>query len=215
MWFKSKIKPKKIKSINTLQLESEGINVIKSLPHLDLPNFRNSQELARRTLILVAIFQLYLEAPLEEVKEWLNKNDLLKDLTNQEKKYLKVDYDKLSEQDQIDIYWIVEAIWTFAWVGGLHNNLTLNTGVEDVLASLLPNLGGDDSAKEFIENFKVRNEFEIFTILDRFYRAHSYARKLHREEKGKVDLDIIIERRKALEFTCYSDFDWDDTPLDT
>jgi len=130
---------------------------------------------------------------------------------------LETEYSELPEQTQIDIYWFVEAIWAFAWIGGLHNNLTFNTGVEDPFASLIPNIAKNEPVKKFISNFRLRNEVEIFEMLDKFYRAHWFARNNNMTDiqSDKVDLDIILERRKALEFTVYKEFNWDEISLDT
>ncbi|MGQ3679080.1 DUF4272 domain-containing protein [Tenacibaculum discolor] len=217
MWFQKKIKPEKIKDRNTKQLRSNGIEVIEHLPHLDIPEFREPQEIARRTMVLTALFQLHLQAPRDIIKKWLEENGLMDYLNEEEIEYLETEYSKLPEHNQIDIYWFVEAIWTFAWVGGLHNNLTLNTGVEDSLASLIPNIAKNEPAEKFISEFKLRNQVEIFEMLDKFYRAHWFARNnnLTGKKSDKVDLDIIMERRKALEYTVYKEFDWNEISLDT
>lgn len=217
MWFQKKIKAEKIKNRNTKQLRSSGIEVIEHLPYLDNPEFREPEEIARRMMILTALFQLNLEAPKDIIKKWLEENELIEYLNEEEFEYLKTDYSKLPEQTKTDIYWFVEAIWTFAWIGGLHNNLTLNTGVEDSLASLIPNIAKNEPVEKFISNFRLRNEVEIFEMLDKFYRAHWFARNnnLTGKQSDKVDLDIIMERRKALEFTVYKEFDWDEISLDT
>lgn len=198
-------------------MRSSGIEVIEHLPCLDNPEFREPKEIARRTLVLTALFQLHLQAPREIIKKWLEENGLLTSLNVEELKYLETEYSELPEQTQTDIYWFVEAIWTFAWVGGFHNNLTLNTGVEDSLATLIPNIAKNEPAKKFISEFKLRNQLEIFEMLDKFYRTHWFARNnnLTGKKSDKVDLDIIMERRKALEYTVYKEFDWDEISLDT
>ena len=217
MWLKKKIKPEKIKNKNTKELLSSGIEVIEHLPYLDNPEFRESKEIARRTMVLTALFQLHLEAPREVIKKWLKENGLLMNLNAEELEYLETEYSDLPKQTQTDIYWFVEAIWTFAWIGGLHNNLTLNTGVEDSLASLIPNITKNETAEKFITEFKLRNQVDIFKTLDKFYRAHWFARNynLTGKKSDKVDLDIIMERRKALEYTVYKEFDWNEISLDT
>ena len=217
MWFQKEIKPEKVKDRNTKQLRSSGIEVIEHLPYLDNPGFREPKEIAHRTLVLTALFQLHLQAPREIIKKWLEENGLLTSLNVEELKYLETEYSELPEQTQTDIYWFVEAIWTFAWVGGFHNNLTLNTGVEDSLATLIPNIAKNEPAEKFISEFKLRNQLEIFEMLDRFYRTHWFARNnnLTGKQSDKVDLDIIMERRKALEYTVYKEFDWDEISLDT
>lgn len=217
MWFQKKIKPEKIKERNTKQLRSSGIEVIEHLPYLDNPEFRKPEEIARRTMVLAALFQLHLQAPKDMIKKWLEENGLLASLSEEELGYLETEYADLPEQTQIDIYWFVEAIWTFAWIGALHDNLTLNTGVEDSLASLIPNIAKNEPAEKFISEFKLRNHIEIFEMLDKFYRAHWFARNnnLMGRQSDKVDLDIIMERRKALEYTVYKEFDWHEISLDT
>jgi len=217
MWFQKKIRPEKIKDRNTKQLRSSGIEVIEHLPYLNNPEFREPEEIARRTMVLTALFQLHLQAPRNIIKKWLEENRLIDYLNEEELEYLETEYSELPEQNQIDIYWYVEAIWTFAWIGGFHNNLTLNTGVEDSLASLIPNIAKNESAEKFIAEFKLRNQVEIFEMLDKFYRAHWFARNnnLTGKQSDKVDLDIIIERRKALEYTVYKEFDWNEISLDT
>jgi hypothetical protein len=217
MLFQKKIKPEIIKNRNTKKLRSSGIEVIEHLPYLDNPDFREPKKIARRTLVLTALFQLHLQAPREVIKKWLDENGLLTNLNVEELEYLETEYSELPEQTQTDIYWFVEAIWTFAWVGGLHNNLTLNTGVEDSLATLIPNIAKNEPAEKFISNFRLRKKIEIFEMLDKIYRAHWFARnnELKGEKSEKVDLDIIMERRKALEYTCYKEFEWDEISLDT
>jgi len=217
MLFQKKIKPEIIKNRNTKKLRSSGIEVIEHLPYLDNPDFREPKEIARRTLVLTALFQLHLQAPREVIKKWLDESGLLTNLNVEELEYLETEYSELPAQTQTDIYWFVEAIWAFAWVGGFHNNLTLNTGVEDSLASLIPNIAKNEPAGKFISEFKLRNQVEIFEMLDKFYRAHWFARNNNLTEKksDKVDLDIIMERRKALEYTVYKEFDWNEISLDT
>jgi hypothetical protein len=217
MWFRKKIKPEKTKIRNTAKLKSIEINVIDHLPCLDYPTFRDSKEIARRMMISLALFQLYLEAPSDIIKNWIELNGLSSSLTEKEKEFLNSPYKELPKQDQTNIYWLIEVIWTFAWVGSLHNKLTFNTGVEDTLAAMLPSISKNESAKPFIENYKLRNQFEIFEMLDAFYRAHWFARNnnLTGIESNAVDLDIIIERRKALEYVSYKNYEWDDISLDT
>ncbi len=217
MWFNRKIKPEKIKTNNTRILQSVGINVIEHLPYLEKPDFKNSKIIAKRMMVLMALFQIHLGAPNEMIHNWIFDNALLDALTAEELKFLESNYKELPEQNQTDIYWYIEAVWTFAWIGGLHDNLTFNTGVEDSLASMTPNIKNKESAKTFINSFQLRAHTEIFDMLDKFYRAHWFARNNNLSEKksNKVDLDIITERRKALEYTCYKQYQWDEITLDT
>lgn len=70
MWFSKKINPEKIKNHNIKELHSLGIDVIENLPYLNNPEFREPEKIARRMMILSALFQLHLEAP-KEIMEYL------------------------------------------------------------------------------------------------------------------------------------------------
>ncbi len=130
---------------------------------------------------------------------------------------LATNQNDLTEQEKTDLYWIIEAVWALAWVGRKHNNLTFNTGVEDTLAAMLPSFENNESATEFIENYRTRPAKEIFTKLDMFYRVHWYARNnnLTGNNDSIANLDLIMERRKALEWVCNKNEEWDEISLDT
>lgn len=168
-------------------------------------------------MVLAALLQLHFGAPNEFIKTYLDDNELLSELTESEMQKLEKTYENWEEQDKTNLYWSIEAIWTFAWIGEKHSNLTFNTGVEETLASYLPNFQTNEPAKEFIENFTIRPEVEIVTMLDLFYRAHWFAKNISikGQESSMVDLDIIMERRKALEWVCNIEESWDDITLDT
>lgn len=217
MLFRRKMNPAKIKTVNTRKLHAMGIDVIEHLPMLEEPEFREPEKIARRMMVLLALFQLHLKAPNEIVKQWLEDNGLMGELTENELTYLGTKYSNLSQQSQTDIYWFVEAIWTFAWVGGLHDTLTFNTGVENSLVTLVPNIQHNEPTAKFISDFSLRKQVDIFDMLDKFYRAHWFARNnsLTGKTSDQVDIDIIMERRKALEYVVYKKYEWDDISLDT
>ncbi|MEZ9495842.1 DUF4272 domain-containing protein [Vibrio splendidus] len=108
-------------------------------------------------------------------------------------------------------------MWALAWVGGKHDNLTLNTGVESSLAGMLPNFHEEEPAKNFIDSFSSRKQADIFEKLDMFYRAHWFARnnELSGKDSSLVDLSIIMERRKAFEWVSDNHEQWDDISLST
>ncbi|MFC1884938.1 DUF4272 domain-containing protein [Thermodesulfobacteriota bacterium] len=211
------INPKKIQRENTRALMAMGIPVVDHLPYLDRSKFRKSEEVSKRCLILSAVLQLHFGAPNEFIENWLTSNNLISSLSDNEISLLSTKHEELTEQQQTDLYWSIEAIWAFMWSGGKHPSLTFNTGVEDTLASMLPNIESNESAQIFLSNFKLLPKKDIFTQLDFFYRVHWFARNnyLTGVKSEKADLDIIMERRKALEWICNSSLDWDDIPLDT
>ncbi len=215
--FSSRINPEKIKKQNTSFLRGMGIDVIEHLPYIELNEFHNDKDIARRCLILAALLQLNFEAPNEFIENWLKENKLIQYLTPNELHILATMHSDLTEQEQTDLYWTIEAIWTLAWVGGKHSNLTFNTSVEDTLSGMLPSFQNNESSAEFIKGFNSRPAKEIFIKLDQFYRVHWYARNNNLSENDDpiANIDLIMERRKALEWVCNRNEEWDEISLDT
>ncbi|REK61603.1 MAG: DUF4272 domain-containing protein [Bacteroidetes bacterium] len=211
------IDPEKIKTENTSYLKGIGIEVIDHLPYIEVNEFQEDENVAKRCLVLAALLQLYFGAPNDFIESWLKENNLTEYLTSEEQKVLNTSQDDLSDQDKTDLYWTIEAIWALAWVGNKHNDLTFNTGVEDSLANMLPSFRDNESSESFINGFKIRSKEEIFTKLDQFYRAHWFARNnsLNGKENSEIDIDLIMERRKALEWVCNKAEKWDEVSLDT
>ncbi|TQV75192.1 DUF4272 domain-containing protein [Aliikangiella marina] len=209
--------PQKIKEQNIKYLQRSGIKVIDWLPHINISEFRCDRDVAIRSVILAALLQLHFGAPNDFIEDYLKRNRLYTALTKKEKRLLTLGLDEWPNQDRIDLEWSIEAIWSLQWAGGKHNNLTFNTFVEDSLASMLPDFARNETADEFIKSFTLLDKEKIFTELDKFYRAHWYARnvQLKNNRDDRVNLSIIMERRKALEWICDKSLDWDDVPLDT
>lgn len=201
----------KLKSMG--RLENEGLEVIDHLPLLDCPNFRSDEDVARRCLVLAGLLQLHFGAPREHLHQWFEENALLFSLTRAERALLDRDFDALAEQQRIDIYWFIESTWALTWAGGMHPDLTLNTCVEDTLAEMLPSVEQWEPAADFVSNYRLRDRTELFEMLDYLYRGHWFA--MHYRNHPGVDLDIVMERRKALEWVCDRSLSWDDVPLDT
>jgi len=215
--FGFKINPEKIKKKNTKLLRKRGIDVVEHLPWIEIAKQRSDVEIARRCIVLASLLQLHFGAPKELIGKYLKDNNLLDSVTPEENKLLEVDLEELEEQEKIDLYWVIEAVWALAWVGEKHDNLTLNTGVESSLAGMLPNFHEEQPAESFITSFCSRKQVDVFEKLDMFYRAHWFARnnELSGKESSLVDLSIIMERRKALEWVSDSHEQWDDISLHT
>ncbi|MBK1855241.1 DUF4272 domain-containing protein [Verrucomicrobiaceae bacterium 5K15] len=211
------LNPHKIKGENTRLLNEMEIPVMESLPHLDKPRFREPKDVATRSVILAALLQLHFGAPNEYIENYLQSNSLLGGLTDCERERLSRSYDEWPQQDKINLDWSMDAIWALMWCGGKHSNLSFNTCVEDSLASMLPAFETNEPADDCINHFKLFSKRAIFIELDKFYRVHWYARNnsLSGITDERVNLSIIMERRKALEWVCDANLDWEDISLDT
>jgi hypothetical protein len=211
------LSPQKIKEKNTKLLGQMGISVMESLPHLDKPRFRDSEEVITRAVVLAALLQLHFGAPNEVIKAYLDSNGLSESLTTDENERLSKQYNDWSDQEKTNLDWSIEAIWALMWCGGKHDILTFNTSVEDTLSSMLPAFHTNENPSSFISDYKLRTKKTIFTELDKFYRVHWFSKNnsLSNIEDKQVNNSIIMERRKALEWVCDEQLEWDDIPLDT
>ena len=182
------------------------------------PRARGSAEAADSGLLaLHAILQLHFGAPAPVIAAWIAKNDLGASLARRER-LLLVGGGGLTDRQRTDLFWYVEALWAMAWAGQLVPDLPVDRPVGDVLASLLPQIRRDEGAAAFRRAFQLRPTEALFGMLDLYYRAHWYARdgRLNGRPTAPFDLDVIMERRKALEWLNDRTIeDWDDTPEDT
>jgi hypothetical protein len=188
------------------------------LPWLDRTSPRSEESAVSRTLVMNAFIQIHFGAPVKVIETWIRKHGLLPHLSPSERELLaKADAD-LTAQEVTDLYWYIEALWALAWAGSLIPSLSIHLPVGEELARLMPNLQVDEPPDRLRSTFKLRPPAEIYQMLDLYFLAHWYARdgSLRGEETGPFNLDVIMERRKALEWVMNAEIpDWDQTPQDT
>jgi len=210
--------PTDVKKESERIIQEKGGKTIDWLPTLErMENTRSNNELIDRALILNALINIYFEAPIPIIKGWIEQYGLTPALTEYEQKLLNKENKDLNEQEKINIYWNIEALWALMWAGNLIDDLPIDKHVEDYQAELCPNLqvGEDDS--RFRETMRIRPKDEIFKKLDLYFRTHWHTRngKLNGYSTGEMDDSIVLERRKALEWLMDNTLDWDNIPLNT
>lgn len=191
-----------------------GGRICDWLPILERRGLRNREDIVARALILNALLNIFFGAPIKVVSKWIAKHGLVPHLSKRERALLKKDEAKLTETKKTEIYWSIEALWCLMWVGRLIDALPFDSAVGDNMASLCPNLERDEGPEKFSQQMSLRPEPEVFAALDLHYRLHWWTRDadLNGYETGNVQLDIIMERRKALEWAMDAECDWDDVP---
>lgn len=178
---------------------------------------RRQDAVVRRALILNAMFQIYMRAPIAVIRDWITRNGLSDHLSAWERQILKKKDGSLTDPERTRLYWYVEALWALTWVGSLIDDLPFNEPVADTLASLCPNLQQDEDGSKFSKSMRLRPPVELLRMLDLYYRLHWWTRNAHLtgQDTGDVRLDFIMERRRALEWVMDPDRDWDDVDLST
>lgn len=207
-----------VKARSERLIRSLGGKTLDWLPWLDRTKPRPSAEVAGRALAMHALLGIYFKAPIPVIAAWIQDNGLEGVLSRRERALLVKSEGDLTEQDRIDLYWYIEALWAFAWAGQLIPDLPINRPVADNLASLLPQIEKGERGDVFKATFSLRSFPDVFQMLDTYFRAHWYARdgQLNGYSTGVFNLDIIMERRKALEWIADRTIeDWDETPQST
>lgn len=210
------MEPVEVKAESERIILALGGRICGWLPYLDRTEPRASSEVAERALVLHAMLQIHFGAPIDVIASWIRANQLGPSLSRHERSLLT--NESLTEQETINLYWYIEALWAMVWAGQLTEDLAIDQHVVGNLATLLPNLQVNEDDSGFRRRFLLRPFEEIHSMLDLYYRAHWYARdgQLNNYSTEPFNLDVIMERRRALEWISDCKLaDWEDTPDST
>lgn len=144
----------------------------------------------------------------------LKKYNVENKLLEKEKRLFNNQY---SNQDVIDVVWTYETYWTLIWVLGLIDDIKEPTDICDCQKAIRI-VGECNNYEEFKNKCKIRDIEEILDMLDLYYRYHwACVEKRIRPETniGKLNPDVVIERRKGLEWVIDEIEEWDEISLDT
>ena len=212
------MKPEDVKRESEKIILEKGGKILDWLPIMERNEpMRSNEELINRALILNALVNIYFEAPIHIIKNWIEQYNLTPFLSESERKLLDKTNEDLTEQEKINILWFNEALWALMWAGGLIKDLPIDKCVEDNMVKLCPNLENGENDSKFRRKMKIRTKEEIFKKLDLYFRTHWYTRngRLNNDSTGKMNDEIILERRKSLEWVIDNTLDWDNVPLNT
>ena len=211
------IDPEIVKKESEEIIKNYGGEICDWLPWIDRIGIRPIEEIIGRALVMNALINIHFEAPTSIIKEWLESNELTNYLTAEEMVLLNKNNNELTEQEINNLYWHIEALWSLLWATSIIDEMPFDRPIEDFMASLCPSLEKNEGTEKFTEKMKLRSIDEIFRKLDLYYRLHWWTKdaNLNKNETGEVSLDIIMERRHALEWILHPKQNWEDISLDT
>jgi hypothetical protein len=212
------MKPEDVKKESEKIILEKGGKILDCLPVMERNEpMRSNEELINRALILNALVNIYFKAPIHIIKSWIEQYNLTSFLSESEKKLLDKKNDELTEQENINIFWFNEALWALMWAGNLIKDLPIDKCVEDRMVKLCPNLEKGEDDSKFRKKIKIRPKEELYKKLDLYFRTHWYTEngRLNNYPTGNISGDIIMERRKALEWVIDNTLDWDNVLLNT
>ncbi len=208
------IDPQQVKKQSEKIILGVGGEILDWLPTIESPEPRAQHEVVNRALILNAMYQLHMKAPKSYIVNWIEANSLFDELTPKERAILS-SRRELTEEEHAELYYSLEALWAIAWATNLVAMLPFNQQVGSELAGLSPDLRLDEDGYKYINSMQLRTAGSIYAMLDLYYRLHWWLNNAARENAstGNIHLDIVKERRKALEWILNRNKKWDEMDL--
>lgn len=206
--------PEKAKANSHLLLRERGIPVNEHLPVIEAPDSLTPQDakaVARRSVVLSYVIGIAYGADVARLNSFLVESGLIGYASASEKALLG--RTKHTEQEKINVGWLAECVQSLAWCMGLVELDSLRR-CDDNLASHFPRPFADPS--KFIGAAQLRPFEEIYQQADLHYRLHWAARNARLlGERSIVSEELIMERRKSLDWVIGVEEDWDEISLDT
>lgn len=206
--------PEIAKSASHQFLRAHGIPINEHLPLLEDPDDlkpQNAEAVARRCVVLSYVIGIAYGADVLKLNQYLKDTGLISYASSKETELLG--RAKHTEQEMTNARWLTECIQSLAWCLG-SVELDPLRGCDDNLASHFPRPFVDPSG--FIEGAELRTFDEIYQQADLHYRLHWAARNSRLTgEHCVVSEELIMERRKPLDWVIGVEEDWDEVPSDT
>lgn len=226
----NKLKKNRIKtaeqrrSISNRKIKERGIACYENLPVIEdstQVNLKSMDEICKRAIACLLSTQVAMDADTDAyeqskdmfyklLKEFGVQNDLLS-------KEKKVFFGHYSKQDVIDVVWTYEAYWSLVWALGLVDDIEYPDTICDCQKAVT--LVGDcKSYDEFKSKCSLRRAEEILDMLDLYYRYHwaTTEKRIHPDTPiGELNKDVVVERRRGLEWLVSDIKDWNYISLDT
>ena len=206
-------------------IESQGITCYENLPMIEDSSeiqLKDEDIICKRAIACLISTQLACdldrdkgyEETVEFAKKLLDKYEVEDSLLDIEKKLFSGNYTK---QDVIDVTWTYEVYWCLVWALGLIDKLKFPGELCDV-EEAIKLVAVCEDYDSFKEKCKIRDIEEILDAIDLYYRYHwACVEKTINSEAciGKLNPEVVIERRRGLEWLVHEEEDWNDITLDT
>lgn len=226
MWFTKKnntTSPEERRAINNAFIKELGIKCYEQLPVIErTEKIKDIDTICKRAIACLLSIQLAcdinqdddVEEATEFFKGLLERYGVWDELYDNEKKLFTGDYTK---QDAINIVWTYEAYWALVWVLGLVDDIKMSDNICDCEKAIAL-LSEKADYNEFKKSCRLRSIDEILDMTDLYFRYHwaCVEKRLKPEtQTGNLNTDVVIERRKALEWVISDEYDWNDIALNT
>ncbi len=218
--------PSERKTINENKLREQGIAINQWLPLLpaeEEAGIRSFDEVCGRAVASLLIIQLAIDTAngrydegFEVIGEMFDKFGVKGALNTAEKEVFD---GSAEEQTAMNVAWEYECYWSLVWALGLigDDDLRAAEGICDCERAI-KFVSKCDDMQAFKAQCKMRSAEDILAMADYFYRLH-WACVEHRINPGTpvgdISEEVVMERRRGLEWLIGGEDDWFDISLDT
>lgn len=205
---------RKIRERTKTLLFSGGVPLHPNLPTIENVSSRASEDVAKKIVSLYALAGIANGADGALLREWLIEENGWSYLSTEEK--VTVEKVSLTQAELNELSWKQESLYALSWSGSLVDKMTWPDSEAnlEIVFDLIPPVKPIES---FIRDFALRPESELVQELDLYYCLHTAAihPELWSQKQVKLKLEVILERRHALEWLFSESIDWEDITLDT
>lgn len=205
-----------IKARSETRLRALGVKVNENLPLLDVSALRPASQIAARAVVMNALSEAGEGAPAALVRKWIEKNRLEGALTPEENKVLAAET-PLQAIDRDGMLWRAEGAWALTWVLGRIETLELSGFAPKERKELWPDLKKNEAALPYLGNLSTRAVAEVAAHADTLFRLHwAIVDATYLAEPFPFETfhpDLILERRRALQWALSPQLAWDQVDL--
>lgn len=192
---------------------SLGVDVMDALPLLG-PGMapRRVEQVARRMLAMQAVVRVANGVAPVGALQWLWHERAITALTASEARFLRK---RIGEPRRFRV--LVEGLWALAWAMSLVKGPDFCRPRDDDLDALMPLVAVADSGAAFRGRLMPRPVSDLVAACDLSYCLHwALVEEALRPTRraGKLDPDMVVERRRALEWLL-SRRSWGNVVMDT
>ena len=220
------ITPEERRSKTIAKLKEQGIAVNEHLPLLpssENVTFKSEDEIMNR--IIAAFTAIQVACSIRNGEDYNDAVSFMLDymkkckgnesyLLEKERKILENNY---SQQDVVDVIWTYECVFTLMWAIGYKADKyeldVSNICNGDFVMYDMANIAQGTNIKP-----KLINKEKILNTLDLFYCYHwaCVEKRINPETPiGNINPEVVVERRRALEWLICDTEDWNDVSLNT
>jgi len=220
----NRMKMRKIREDNILQLKKLGFLPARNLPIGNMRKLRPTADILKR-LNALSVLVTYVGAPEDKVPEEtlrkvFKKEELDTGLTPEEHEIFSTPRHAVWDKYGNGIGWKVENMWPLAWILGFNDIPTIQSDMLQGEKFRAVIRFAEDTTT--LNSVKLRNLDQVIELEDLFYCVHNAVRSAQQgattvPEKYDPIMDggLVHERRHALSWALSGDRSWDDTDLST